>query len=585
MKSLKIICVLFIAAFSINAQSVRLKIIETSDVHGMVFPYDFLNEKETSHSLSHLSSYLKNEREDSTFTEILLDNGDILQGTPLVYYYNFIDTTSTHAYAEAMNFLQYDAATIGNHDIEAGHAVYDKFRKQINFTWLAANAVRTDNKKPYFQPYQIIEKNGFKIAVIGLITPHIPNWLPENIWKGMYFEDMVESADKWVKAVKKNEKPDLIIGLFHAGFDFTYGNQNEATFKNENASQIVAKKVDGFDIVFVGHDHQGWDTVITNNFGNIVQILGTTSSARNIAVAEVLLNKSNQKTIKEIDGYLHDLSEYEADKEFLKIFQNSYDKTKEFVSRKIGSFTEEISSKEALFGNSAFVDLIPKIQLELSNADISFAAPLSFNTTINKGDIFVKDMFKLYRYENLLYTMEMTGKEIKDYLEFSYSNWFNQMKDENDNLLLYEKDENGNIKFSNRSNSPELKERFYNYDSAGGLIYEVDVTKEAGNRIKIISLTNGAKFELKKKYKVALNSYRGNGGGNHLTKGAKIPQNKLSERVIDSTERDLRYYMMKWIEEKNEITPKASGGWKVVPQDYWFKGMKKDYRFLFGTEN
>ena len=181
--------------------------------------------------------------------------------------------------------------------------------------------------------------------------------------------------------------------------------------------------------------------------------------------------------------------------------------------------------------------------------------------------------------------MEMTGKEIKDYLEFSYSNWFNQMKDENDNLLLYEKDENGNIKFSNRSNSPELKERFYNYDSAGGLIYEVDVTKEAGNRVKIISLTNGAKFELKKKYKVALNSYRGNGGGNHLTKGAKIPQNKLSERVIDSTERDLRYYMMKWIEEKNEITPKASGGWKVVPQDYWFKGMKKDYRFLFGTEN
>ncbi len=583
-KLLLILTSIFIAA-SINAQSLKLKIIETSDVHGMVFPYDFLNERETNYSLAHLSSYLNKERADTSFTEILLDNGDILQGTPLVYYSNFIDTNTVHAFAKVMNFLNYNAATIGNHDIETGHAVYDKFRTQINFPWLAANAVNVTDKKPYFQPYQIIEKEEFKIAVIGLITPHIPHWLPENIWKGMYFEDMIESAKKWIKEVKKVENPDLIIGLFHAGFDFTYGNQSGATFKNENASQLVAKKVDGFDIVFVGHDHQGWDTVITNDYGNEVQILGTTSSARNIAVAEVTLSKTENKINKNVDGYLYDLSNEESDKEFLKIFREDFDKTKAFVSRKIGKFTKEILSQEAIFGNSAFVDLIHTIQLELTNADISFTAPLSFNTTISEGEIFVKDMFKLYRYENLLYTMELTGKEIKDYLEFSYGNWFNQMKDENDNLLLFERDKEGKIIFSNRSNSPQLKERFYNFDSAGGLIYEVDITKPVGERITIISFANGNDFDNKSKYKVALNSYRGNGGGNHLTKGAKIPQEKLSSRIVNSTERDLRFYMMNWIEEKGEVNPAVNRNWKVIPQEFWFKGMKKDYRLLFGNNN
>jgi len=583
MKIIKHLIWVLFAGASIFGQTVNLKFIETSDVHGMAFPYDFLYERETDYSLAHLSSYLKREREDTTYTEFLFDNGDFLQGTPFVYYYNFIDTTSTHAFARVMNFLEYDAASVGNHDIEAGHAVYDKFRSEITFPWLAANAVKTKNKQPYFEPYKIIELNGFKIAVIGLITPHIPNWLPENLWKGMYFEDMVESAQKWITEVNKKEKPDFVIGLFHSGFDFTYGNQTEHTYKNENASQLVAKNVNGFDLIFVGHDHQGWDTVITNNYGNDVQILGPTSSARNIAVAEVTLKMEKDKIDKSVNGYLYDLSNEEPDKEFLKIFQTDFNNTKEFVSRKIGSFTKEISSQESIFGNSAFVDLIHKIQLELTNADVSFTAPLSFNTTINSGDIFVKDMFKLYRYENLLYTMELTGKEIKDYLEYSYGIWFNQMKDENDHLLLFEKDEKGNLIFSNRTNSPQLKERFYNFDSAGGLIYEVDVTKPIGVRVNIKSFANGNEFDFKKKYKVALNSYRGNGGGNHLTKGAMINKDELSNRILYSTERDLRYYMMKWIEEKEEVTPEASGNWKVVPQEYWFKGMKKDFRLLFGS--
>ena len=202
-----------ITFLSPSAQTLNLKIIETSDVHGAILPYDFLRDTSTNSSLSQIHTYVNSEKVRKPNQQvILLDNGDILQGDPLVYFYNYEDSTSTHISAQAMNFMNYDAATIGNHDIETGHLVYDKFRKEINFPWLAANAIDTKTGEPYFDPYTIIERGGVRIAVLGLTTPYIPNWLPEILWEGIEFEDMVETAEKWIPVIKENEKPDLIIG-------------------------------------------------------------------------------------------------------------------------------------------------------------------------------------------------------------------------------------------------------------------------------------------------------------------------------------------------------------------------------------
>jgi 2',3'-cyclic-nucleotide 2'-phosphodiesterase/3'-nucleotidase len=313
-----------------------------------------------------------------------------------------------------------------------------------------------------------------------LITPAIPKWLPEKIYSGISFEDMIETARKWVKIIEEKEHPDLLIGLLHAGVDYTYGGENENTYKNENASKLVAEKVPGFDIVFVGHDHAGWNFSTKNSEGQNVLVLGTTAGARNVAVADVKLDYSgtNHSFVKEsISGALIDMKDYAPDPDFMKRYQRNFNQVKNYVNRPIGEFTETISSRDAIFGPSKFVDLIQTIQLNLTDADVSFTAPLSFNAKIDKGTVYVKDMFDLYRYENLLYTMELTGQEIKDYLEYSYGNWFNQMKNENDHLLKFKLDENGNIKYSERTKSPELEERYYNFESAAGIDYAVDVTK------------------------------------------------------------------------------------------------------------
>ena len=554
--------------------NVYIKVVQTTDVHGAIFPYNFIRDKALDYSLAHVSSFMNIERAKPNQEIILLDNGDILQGQPVVYFSNFEKPEDKHICAAVMNYMKYDAATVGNHDIEAGHDVYDKLVKEYDFPWLAANAIDTKTGEPYFKPYKIINRKGIKIAILGLITPAIPNWLPENIWSGIEFEDMVVSAKKWVKIIKEKEKPDLIIGLFHAGVDYNYNKQNANTYKNENASKLVAEKVAGFDIVLAGHDHKEYNVFITDSLGNEVLLLDPGSHARKVAVANIHFKWDDESNIykKELKGEIIEMSNYRADSSYLKAFGSYYDDTYKYVNRTIGKSQTTFSAKESLFGDSDFMDFINEVQMNVGKADISFTSPLSYRFEIREGDITVRDMFKLYRFENLLYTMKLSGQEIKDYLEYSADLWFNQMKSDNDSMLKYTFDDKGEIRLTNP---------YYNYSSAAGIKYTVDISKPSGQKIKISELENGKKFKLNKFYKVAINSYRGNGGGNHLTMGAKIEKDKLKDRIVFSTDKDLRYYIIKYIEEQKIINPKKDNNWKIIPEDWWLKAKSKDYNLLF----
>jgi len=566
--------------------NIHLRIFETTDLHGSIFPFDFIDSAELSASLSGVYSLVSSERDKDDREVILLDNGDILQGQPVVYYSNYIDTGNMHICSAVMNFMGYDAATVGNHDIEAGHSVYDKLIDEFNFPWLAANAVDTESNKSYFKPYTIISRKGLKIAVLGLITPAIPQWLPKELWEGIYFEDMISSAHHWVPEILKKEEPDLLIGLFHAGYDYRYHGSDASTHGNENASLLVAQQVPGFDIVMLGHDHTPLNQFIVNNIGDSVLMLNAGSNARFLALADVFLtlNKETGKYSKRIKGELISVSDLTPDKKFGSTFREEFRAVLEYVSTPLGRLENSISAKYALFGNSAFVDLVHNIQLDLTKADISFTAPLSFNATIPSGIIRVRDMFKLYRFENFLYTMELTGQEIKDYMEFSYANWFNTMKNKNDHLLKFKIDSTGEPVRSDGYQSYVLDGQYYNFDSGAGLKYSVDVSHPAGNRITIYSLDNGSEFKLSKTYKVAVNSYRGNGGGGHLTEGAGIPESDLDERIVCSTDKDLRFYIMERIKQQGDINPVAGDNWNVIPAEWWKEGSKRDFQLLFGSD-
>jgi len=560
-----------------KASHINLKIIQTTDVHGAIFPYDFVNGKEVSNSLAHICSFIKKTRTENPDRVILLDNGDFLQGQPSVYYYNFEDTISSHLGAEVLNYMGYDAATVGNHDIETGHNVYDRFRDELKAPYLAANAVIKSTGKPYFDPYTIIERQGLKIAVLGLITPGVPNWLPESLWEGIVFEDMVASAKKWVPIILEKEHPDLLIGMFHSGIDHTYENATGEKFMNENASRLVAENVSGFDIILAGHDHRKFTESILNPSGDTVLLLDPRSHSRAVSFINVDFNldKKTGKYISKIAADVIAIEDEVADKEFMQKFEPQLKVVKNYVSRQLGEFTKSMDSKFVYFGNSSFMDLIHRVQLDVSGADISFSAPLSFRTKIEKGPIFVSDLFKLYKYENWLYTLSLKGSEIDLYLEYAVTQWFNTMSKTDDHLLRIEQNEEGIY---------TLKNKYYNFSSASGIDYLIDVTRPEGDKVRILGLSSGKSFYVDSIYTVALNSYRANGGGGHLTEGVGLSKEELKNRQLTSTENDIRYLIMNWIEKNQTIHPKKNSNWRIIPEGYYEYGKRRDMKLLFEDE-
>ena len=575
---------IFLIAVSCSRGNFRtVTILETTDVHGTILPYDFIEKKDVDNSQASSYSYIRKTRSEIK-NVVLLDNGDNLQGQPPVYFYNYIDTVSNHLNAEVMNFMRYDACEAGNHDIETGHAVYDRLVKEYNFPWLAANAVDIRTGKPYFIPYAIINRGGIRIAVLGMITAEIPSWLPPELYSGIKFSDMLETARKWMPVIK-GEKPDLIIGLFHTGWDEPGNLSAGQGSHNDRVTYLVAHDVPGFNIIMCGHDHKVVNKKIVNSAGDTVLILDGGSRSEKIARADVRLAGGRLRNHNHIQvtGTIINVDNYKPDGEFVNKFSQQEKTLKNYVNRVIARSQVDISTRDSYFGSSAFVDMIHRIQLDITKADISFAAPLSFDVKISSGPVTVGDMFKLYRFENQLYTMSLTGREIKDYLEFSYAGWLNTMNGPGDLLLKLRLDQSGKPLITN--GEAWFKNQPYNFDSAAGIDYTVDVSKPEGQRIRIQSFSDGRPFNSDMKYRVAVNSYRGNGGGGHFKNGAHIPDEELPGRLLASTERDLRFYILKDLELKGTISPKPLNNWKIIPEKWVDGAREREFKLLFGNKN
>lgn len=569
---------LFCAVLALPAQEreVKLKLVETSDIHGNYYPYNFISKEAWGGSLARVHSFVQEKRKEYKENLILVDNGDILQGQPSAYYYNYMDTLSTHLCADMLNYMGYTAGNMGNHDIETGLDVFDRWVGDCRFPVLGANIMDTATGKTHLKPYEVVTRDGVKVVILGMITPAIPIWLSENLWQGLRFDDMEETARHWMAVIQEKEKPDLVVGLFHAGQKaIRMGNKY-----NENASLEVAKNVPGFDIVMMGHDHARECRKIVNVAGDSVLIINPASNGLVVADVDVTLKLKNGKVqSKEITGALSEVASYGVSEAFMTRFAPQYETVQKFVSKKIGTFTEGITTRPAYFGPSAFIDFIHSLQLDISGADISFVAPLSFDAEIKKGDVTVSDMFNLYKYENMLYVMKLSGKEIKDFLEASYYIWTNQMKSADDHLLWF-KERAGEA----ATDRTAFQNYSFNFDSASGILYTVDVTKPKGEKITILSMADGTPFGMDKMYKVATNSYRGNGGGELLTKGSGIPQDELKDRILFSTDKDLRFYLMNYIEKKKTLNPRALNQWKFIPEEWAVPAAKRDYEVLFGKE-
>ena len=527
---LLISCLLLLLASSCREPNRHVKIVCTSDVHGNLFSYDYLSEDSVRGGLARVSAYLREQRRQGNDI-VYVDNGDMLQGTLATYCYNTHAVSYPHIAAEVLNYLQCDAVVLGDNDIGLGGPTYQRYRNDLSCEVLAGNILFTGGQSPFSHPYTIIERGGLRIAVMGLTTSAIPHWTPRSQWSGLTFDDMEHAAQRWMHHLKANAAPDIVIGVFHAGYEGGVVTEEYV----ENATRRVAEQVPGFDAVFYGHDHQPRLTEVVNVEGDTVWLLNPGRDACQVATLDVTLTPEGKIALV---PSLVEMDDYARDSLFLAEFASHRERIDQYVDSTIVTSTSEAPMSECLYGPSAVMDLIHQIQLDVTGAQVSFAAPLAMDAGIPEGAVTVRDLYRLLPYENNLYVLWLTGSEIKDYLEMSYEKWITQL---------------------------ETPDAYRNFDSAAGIVYEVNPMRERGERVYIKNMADGEPFNKDARYMVSVNSYRAHGGGGLMTEGARVAHEELQRRIIYNTTADIRFHVISSLGMRKTITPQPLGNWKFCP--------------------
>ena len=531
------------------ATTVKITLLETSDVHGVIYPYDYFKDAPANGGLAQLSTLIKGVRADNPNT-LLLDDGDNQQGTPLTYYFNKVDTTSPNPMIAAMNIMGYDAMTLGNHEFNYGLSVIDKARSESKFPWLSANIYKEDGTN-YFTPYIVKTVAGVKIGILGLTTKNIPNWEVPATIKGLVFKDTVEEAQKWVKILKDTEKVDLVVLLAHEGFEKDIDTGKDLGTSIENQCYAIATTVPGIDVMLTGHTHLS----IPGKTLNGVLVMQPKNAGVEICKADITMEQTDTgwKVATKTGTNLPVTSATVADQAILDATKTQHEAAINYMKQPLGEATGDFPGATSRTEDSAIVDLIQKVQMKYANTDLSLAAMLpGVAPSFKSGPLTVRDMYSLYIYENTLFAISVTGQQIKDELEWSASYF---------NTYDYSKTATSLI----NSNVPG-----YNYDMLQGADYVIDITKPVGQRISGL-IYHGKPMDMTATYTLALNNYRAGGGGFLGFKGAPI--------VYQSSD-EIRNLMIQYVKDAGKIDPTVDDNWHLVP-DY----LNSQYRAAIDTLN
>lgn len=570
-----ITALLAVISLSAAAQNTRqLHIVSTGDVHGSWFDQPYVDGGKTKTSLMSVKVYVDSLRQAvGADNVLLLDAGDSLQGDNAAYYFNRVaDPEKPHLFPRIMKYMGYDAVAVGNHDIETGHKVYDRILKEMtdnDIPWLGGNVMDISDGSTYFPMYRSFYKAGVKVTVLGFENANMEAWLPEELYSGMSFLSLVPYVQAFVDYVVSIEKPQVVVVVAHTGTGEGDGGQLESQGLD------LFNSLKGVDVLIGGHDHRPY---VTTKQG--LAYVNSGSRVGNVGHAVVELHTQGRKVIaKDVSAEICRIDKSKVDWVMEDMFKEDFEAVKAFTNQEVGTLSVPLASREAYAGMSDYVNLIHTVQLNATGARVSFAAPLSFNGKVKSGTVVFNDMFTIYPYENQLYVMNLKGSEIKNYLELSYDKWIQTSAD---HVLLIQSEADprtGTDKWS-------FVNRSYNFDSAAGLVYTVDVTKPFGSRVVIKSFADGSAFDESEMYPVAMTSYRASGGGGLVYEGAGLAAEVASERICARHPeiRDLVYAFIaanKVVDRSVLSDEKVIGSWKFIPEDVVEPLMKKDISLLF----
>jgi 2',3'-cyclic-nucleotide 2'-phosphodiesterase / 3'-nucleotidase len=509
--------------FAVQAQEnqAHLRLIETTDLHVAVYPYDyFADAPNDTMGLARTATLIENIRAEAG-NSILIDNGDVIQGNPLgdyVAYERGVDG-KVHPTIAAMNTLGYEVGTLGNHEFNYGLDFLDKSLAGANFPFVSANLVKGElaadplSDTTYIAPYRIVEKeitdgagakSTIKIGFIGFLPPQIMTWDANNLVGKVNTRDIIETAKAYIPKMK-SEGAQLIVALSHSGIAADQGPGAE------NASLQLAA-LDGIDVVLTGHQHlvfpnskdfeglegadlekgtlAGKPAVMAGFWGShmgLIDLLLEKGADGNWAIAS---HTSEARPIFErVEGKV--VPKVESEPEVLASVAADHDATLEYVRRPVGETAAPLHSYFALVADDPSVQIVNIAQTwYLSQMQkgstwdgvplLSAAAPFKaggrggpdYYTDVAIGAVAIKNVADLYLYPNTIQAVEITGADVKEWLERS-AGIFNQIT-------------------PGTADQPLINLDFpaYNFDVIDGVTYKIDVSQPSKYAVDGKSVAN-----------------------------------------------------------------------------------------------
>ena len=528
-----------------GSDSAVISVVATSDMHGRIYPWEYaIDASANGAGFAQTDSVVKQIKEKYNNT-LLIDIGDSMQDNSAEL---FIDN-DVHPMVQAMNFLNYDVWVPGNHEFNFGLDFLERNFLGFDGRVVCSNIKYADSGKFFVLPYQIYEIDGVRVAVIGSTAPHVTTWeasAPEH-FQNLDFTNPIDSLKETVKSIEGQY--DVLVAAVHISREGEYEEEGKS-----GAFQI-AKAVPELDIILAGHEHATYCTKVNNTW-----VIEPGKYGSHVALATFNMKKENGKwKVADVKAENIPTKNAESSKAVLDKFKWVDKKSKENANQVIGKVTADFipegtdyitgadhvtTMPRAQIEDTALMDLINEVQMYYAKAEISTAALFNFDQTLKAGDFKRKDVAFIYKYDNTLMGVNITGKNLLAYMEWSVD--------------YYQSIHDGDVTIAFNPNV-----RAYNYDMLSGINYEIDLRKPAGSRITNATI-NGKPVDPKATYKMAVNNYR---MGTLISKGWVTLNDcyfdSYNEMPLSATVRDL---IVKYTQEnlKGKLTPKCDHNWKII---------------------
>ncbi|MCH8496746.1 MAG: 5'-nucleotidase C-terminal domain-containing protein [Balneolales bacterium] len=506
--------------------SVTVAFMATTDLHGWVLPFDYSTDQpEERYGLAKVATLVDSVRRQHEFT-MLLDAGDWIQGNQFAEYFSTVaEDAPSYPLLDAMAKMKFDAAVLGNHEFNFGVPYLDKRISQTTVPILAANAYRAGTNDPYYRPYIIQNVGGVQVGVVGLTTPGSAVWDRPRVSGIIDFADGVEAAERFVAEVRE-AGAEFVVLLMHSAIESRSSYDIEGVAM-ENFGRAAIESVPGINLAITGHSHRVVDDqTITGPDGNEVPVVQAGRWGSHLGVVEFVLTRNEDLTISAVSSNttVHSVEHTEASQAIVDLASDAHERVREHVNFSVATTPDSWSARTARIEDSPIIDLIHVVQLHVTGAQLSAAAAFNTGAQFGPGAVTRRDLAQIYPFENMLYKMEITGQQLRDFLEHTSQ--------------YFEGAENG---------APVINRSWagFNFDTIAGADYQINLSKPVGQRIENLTY-EGNPVRNDAVFTIAVNSYRAEGGGGFSM--------LYDAEVVWESDKSVRAYMEEYLLEIGAIS-------------------------------